>query len=263
MQKYPSRSHVVFRRDFSKHLFEVQAILESALSGKGKAPIKYLDVGAGAGVNAIILKSLFGFDSYIIDRYDEFAEDYARDIGNEKSVTAVLESFGVKVIKCDFIKEGFPFEPNTFDAISCFDVIEHFPFSPAPFLRNLELLLKTDGKLFIGTPNQVHFFNRLKSLAGRNTWEDFEYFYQTEQNFFGHVREFTPKELAEMMRRQQHLKLETLKYSCYPLFDRVGSIKNPLLRALGEASCRFLLKPVLNLFQSLNYYIVAISRKVA
>lgn len=254
---FPERSHGQLRHDFPKHAFEVGLLVQAMKGRPGRKTV--LDVGAGAGINAIILSKFCGFQSYVIDRYDEFNETLDRSVGCERSIAQNLKSFGVAVVKRDFVKDGFHFDPGFFDAIGCFDVVEHFTFSPVQVLSSMASLLKPGGALLIGTPNQVHLVNRIKAFFGKNTWEDFEY-YLTSETFYGHVRELTPAELAGLLGRVNGVKFSHLSFSDYPFHSR--------LKSMPSGGLRLLLTTLLSLYglvtwlvPNLKYYMVGVAHR--
>lgn len=61
-----------------------------------------------------------------------------------------------------------PFEDGQFDAVVCFETMEHFPFNPVPFVRDLHRVLRPGGRVFITVPNQAKLDKRLALLGGRS-----------------------------------------------------------------------------------------------
>ena len=129
---------------------------------------------------------------------DEFSDEVERVEGNFSSIEDRLNSKGVSFIKRNFIEHGLESEKDHYDIITCFSVIEHLPFSPRPVIRKMYNYLNEGGYIVVGTPNQVHLVNRIKCLFGINTWEDFDYISNSNE-FFGHVREYTSKELKDLV----------------------------------------------------------------
>jgi SAM-dependent methyltransferase len=78
---------------------------------------------------------------------------------------------------CDQVLVGdvetlaLPFEPATFDAIACGDVIEHLR-RPQDMLARLRGLLRPGGRLAITTPNVANWTIRLQLLFGRFRYTD-------------------------------------------------------------------------------------------
>ncbi|OFZ53960.1 MAG: hypothetical protein A2428_16300 [Bdellovibrionales bacterium RIFOXYC1_FULL_54_43] len=246
LESFPVAGRPVVASFFRKHIFELQQILKVARTKSTPRP-KFLDIGCGVGVNACVLSQVFGFEVFVADRLDEFAPELKREVGDADGVIRRWEQFGVKGIRQNFIQDGFPKEwQGTFDIVTTFDVIEHFTFSPLPFLRSSRELLNSGGTLMVGTPNQVHLYNRLKSLVGKNTWEDFQYFIDCD-TFYGHVREFTPRELREMILRTKLDNID-VAFSSYPIADRQAALaskigKLPATLASSALNALFSLNP--------------------
>lgn len=78
------------------------------------------------------------------------------------------------------------FEPNSFDAITMFDLVEHL-YSPLDELKEIYRLLKTGGVLCIFTPN----INSIKRIILRGKWYAFK---PREHNYF-----FSPSTLTRML----------------------------------------------------------------
>lgn len=93
-----------------------------------------------------------------------------------------------------------PFEDGQFDAVVCFETMEHFPFNPVPFVRDLHRVLRPGGRVFITVPNQAKLDKRLALLGGRSVLPPVPAYYQfAGQPFYGfHWREYTLAELVEL-----------------------------------------------------------------
>lgn len=245
---FPERSHPGIRHNKGKYRFELERIASALDSnGTGKVP-SILDVGCGFGVNLIMSKLLWKVDAVGLDRFDEFNDVHEREVGSRSRVINRMKSIGVMVRELDIITHPFDFEPYKFEVITNFDVIEHFSFSPMPLIKKMFDSLALGGTLLLGTPNQVHLRNRVRSLFGKNTWEDFDYYINAEI-FYGHVREFTPNEfrlICETLSKQV-----AIYYSTYPLHYKASVAKNQLGKMFFVTS-----DYILRMFPKLNYYMI-------
>ena len=230
---------------FYKHLSEIDLILDNiSKTSIDLKSLEILDVGGGLGINCIILKKIFGINSTVIDRLDEFDKKHNRATGNDTALKKRLNHFGVKIIESDFIKNNFNDLDKKFNCITCFSVIEHFSFSPKSFLNQLHRLCKKNALVLISTPNQLHLLNRFRALFGINIWENFDYYFHSDQ-YFGHVREFTADEMIRIATETQNLDLMTLDYSNFPIYSNNSMNyfkKNLALNILGyifELFCLF------------------------
>jgi 2-polyprenyl-3-methyl-5-hydroxy-6-metoxy-1,4-benzoquinol methylase len=94
-----------------------------------------------------------------------------------------------------------PFEPASFDAIVCGDLVEHLR-DPGTTLGRLRPLLRQRGRLVLSTPNVANWAMRLSLLAGR--WR------YTERGILDrtHAHLFTRKTLAETVEEAGYRILE-------------------------------------------------------
>ena len=97
-----------------------------------------------------------------------------------------------EVLIGDVEEQELTWEPGSFDAVLCGDVIEHLR-DPEGFLRRLRPFLKPDGRLVVSTPNVANWSNRLALLAGN--WRYTEVGIVAHTHFFL----FTKKTLEETL----------------------------------------------------------------
>ncbi|MFC1823044.1 class I SAM-dependent methyltransferase [Thermodesulfobacteriota bacterium] len=105
---------------------------------------------------------------------------------------------------------------NYFDAVLCFDTIEHVQH-PSGFLRASAALLKMGGVFIVSTPNRLSFFGklgRLLYLCGIHNNYFLGAFYNTD-----HVQIFTPNNLERLFIRNGMIPVrrEILRELSYPL----------------------------------------------
>jgi 2-polyprenyl-3-methyl-5-hydroxy-6-metoxy-1,4-benzoquinol methylase len=140
-----------------------------------------------------------------------------------------------QVIVGDAEAVELPFEPGSFDAIVCGDLIEHLR-DPGAFLARVRPLLRPDGRLVLSTPNVANWTIRLSLLFGR--------FRYTERGILDrtHTHLFTKATLVECL-EQAGYEVERLDFTVpVPI---VGGL--PLVERLAHAIGR--LRPGLLAFQ--------------
>ncbi|TAL48078.1 class I SAM-dependent methyltransferase [archaeon] len=82
-----------------------------------------------------------------------------------------------------------PYDDGTFDAVVCFQVIEHVK-DDAGFISEINRVLKSGGILILTTPNKA-----LRLKVGQKPWNRF------------HVREYYANELEDLLRNFQESKV--------------------------------------------------------
>jgi len=83
-----------------------------------------------------------------------------------------------------------PYEPASFDAVVCGDLVEHLR-DPGSTLARLRPLLRPGGRLVLSTPNVANWALRLSLLGGRWRYTDRGILDRT------HAHLFTRKTLIE------------------------------------------------------------------
>lgn len=147
--------------------------------------INILDIGCGIGVLAITLKKL-KYRVYCIDHPEV-----------EKKSWLINE--GIEFIHCNIENEKLPFANNTFDLITCLDVIEHLHSSPKRALKEINRVLKKEGYIIIETPNSANLRKRISVIFGRTNFPNIEYFFNSEYPYRGHIREYTKTEVKKII----------------------------------------------------------------
>jgi len=95
----------------------------------------------------------------------------------------VAERFCSEVHVGDLERMDLPFEPGSFDAVVCGDIIEHLR-DPDALLRRLRPLAKPGGLLALSTPNVANWTVRLKLAAGRFDYAERGIMDRTHMRFF-------------------------------------------------------------------------------
>jgi 2-polyprenyl-3-methyl-5-hydroxy-6-metoxy-1,4-benzoquinol methylase len=241
---FDEKHHRQLEVDKFKHKFEIENILSCLKENGGESVI---DIGCGAGVNQIILSKLYGIKCTVIDRFEEFNPEHNRTAGDTDRVIKRLNEHSIKVIVGSYADIDFSDMESSFDVVTSFDVIEHLNHRPKLFLDILNKLRNPEGRVLMGTPNQQHIMNRIKSVFGKNTWEDFDIWFECE-NFYGHVRELLPSELLKIgnlyNKDSSNVDVKILS-SNYPFqfrLKRVGFIIDNLLSKISSLSYYLIVK---------------------
>ncbi len=137
----------------------------------------------------------------------------------------------VRLQKCDLDKERLPFEDNSIDVVTCFEVLEHLYTDPMHLMLEAKRVLKKpDGLFFLSTPN----INSLKALKRMLNMES-PYFwppYCITDLEIGHVKEYSVNELKLLFEKSGFsiLDMETFNHGEDDLFshDRLYQAGNVL-----------------------------------
>lgn len=160
---------------------------------------KILDVGSGIGIMALALKNLGG-EAIGVDKFI-FPEEENNDftISSFKQLKEKWDENGLKIVNQDILAEKLLFEDDSFDVVICDATIEHLIFSPKNLFYEINRVLKPKGVFFISTPNAATLLKRIRFVFGISPNWDIKDFYEQGNNFKGHTREFTAKEVEKMM----------------------------------------------------------------
>lgn len=158
---------------------------------------RVLDVGAGHGLLLSFLTEL-GHECHALDVQDQ--------------PTAHPDTYGVKKIAfhlCNVEVDSIPYPDDSFDAVVCCQVLEHFTHSHLSAMQEIRRVLRPGGIVEVDVPNAASFRNRSRMLRGKHITYDYEehYLYAKPILYRGmsfyprrHNREFTRLDLRILLR---------------------------------------------------------------
>lgn len=166
-----------------------------------------------------------------------------------------FETFGVEISTdaCSFAKKRYGlnvfngtieeanFKSNSFDAVTCFDVLEHVehPFST---LKEIHRVLKDNGILLLVVPN----FNR---VFFSSDWRKEDIFAKE------HLFYFTPKTMTEMLKQTgfkiMQMRTGLITWLLPKIFRKFGTEKRHQMKAAGDS-----------LMRKLSRHAIEIARKI-
>lgn len=103
--------------------------------------IRLLDVGVGYGHFLRLLETEAGMrDLHGMDPFP-------------RSIEIASAQTGARIVRGDITDPDWPFDPASFDAVTCFDVVEHLA-EPGAFFRQAARYLRPGGIAIVSTPNR-------------------------------------------------------------------------------------------------------------
>jgi SAM-dependent methyltransferase len=117
---------------------------------------------------------------------DDFGDANNKPIADE--VLTLHRKHGVEVVVADVLEKLPNIQPNSLDAVTCFDAMEHWNRSIRRVLHEVVSWLRPGGLFVLQTPNCVNLRKRLSVPFGKGKWSGMEYWYE-QKVFRGHVRE--------------------------------------------------------------------------
>lgn len=190
-----------------------------------------LDVGSGNGL-LLALLAMLGHDVHGVDLFDHGADElYVRH--------------GIAFRVCNIEADPLPFDPDSLDAVSCCQALEHFTHSHLPAVLEMKRVLVPGGMIELDVPNATGFRNRSRMLRGKHITFDYKqhYLYARPVVYKGreyyperHNREFTRAELALLLGEAgfREIDVRFLKSRRYRTgFERIRSVGTALKDAIA------------------------------
>jgi len=168
---------------------------------------KILEIGPFFSYTPFILREQ-GNEVHVIEGDDPAVHPLAtvyKNRGIEFAICDLFQVFGAPDTK----RHRLPFDDSQFDAVICWETMEHFNFNPVGFVRELRRILKPGGRAFITVPNVASLGGRVRLLLGKGIGTkpgDYIRFYNYEggRAFLGfHWREYALSELTQLFASQQ------------------------------------------------------------
>ena len=122
------------------------SVLQMLVTKHNQFPAQHLDIGSGTGNLIRLLRDRFQIKS--------FACDYTGSLMKED---------GIEVAIANLNNEKLPYQSNTFDIVTCTEVIEHLE-NYRETLREAYRVLKLNGTFVVTTPNILNLKSRIRFL---------------------------------------------------------------------------------------------------
>ena len=127
------------------------------------------------------------------------------DLAPDRFATA-FQRLQLEVARCNVETDPVPHSENSFDGVVFNEVFEHLRINPIFTLREALRVLKPGGVFLLSTPNLWSFRGirnfLFRQQAGVQSVDMFaEYEKLATLGHMGHVREYTPREVVEFLRK--------------------------------------------------------------
>jgi 2-polyprenyl-3-methyl-5-hydroxy-6-metoxy-1,4-benzoquinol methylase len=149
-------------------------------------PARLLDLGCSPGHLAMAL-SLSGLEVTGLDFHEEYPKRYLPEQWRQR----------LDIRYADLEREPLPFPDNSFDYITCCEMIEHLAIRhPKEIMTEAFRVLRPGGVMVLSTPQAANLGHVLALCQGTNVFWKEELFYGGLDR---HNREFTFLEIQRMM----------------------------------------------------------------
>ena len=125
-----------------------------------------------------------------------------------------MKSKRVKAVNVE--REEWPFEKESMDLIVMTEIIEHLTDDSKKYLGEAFKVLKKGGRILITTPNVTRWQNVINLILGKNIY--FPLKQLEEEIYYRHNREFTMRELEEILKKSGFVIEEKDYFIGYPPF---------------------------------------------
>jgi SAM-dependent methyltransferase len=150
---------------------------------------------------------------------DDFGDGVNADFDDE--ILPVHRSLGVEIFKRDALDSSLALPPGSFDAVTCFEAMEHWQGSPRELFRNAMDWLRPGGLFLVSASNCVDLKRRLSVPLGLGKWSDFDSWYGS-QRFRGRVRECDRDDLRRIAEDLRLTDVHVFGRNWWP--DRIGFV---------------------------------------
>lgn len=147
--------------------------------------LKILDIGIAYGHLSVLIKKLFNYQVFGIDKERPETNHWKERFDEE----------GIEFRLCDLERDPIPFEDEYFDIVLFCEVLEHVSnLCARATLKEINRVLKFGGTLVLTTPNGAALGNRLGFVMSS-----------------GHFREYTASECISLL-EENGFKIENIHF---------------------------------------------------
>ncbi len=171
---------------FNRHLITL-----SLIPTEGKLNI--LELGANPYFQTLLLKKFTPHDLFLANYFSEARQchDGSQQVNSKKYSESHL--FHFKHFNVE--QEDFPYTDCSFEVVIFAEILEHLTVDPVWTLKEINRVLKPNGKLIVTTPNVCRLENIQRLQRGENLYDPYSGY-----GVYGrHNREYTLTELNQLV----------------------------------------------------------------
>jgi len=186
------------RRTVERRFRFIVQNIEGYFKLNSQKPVRLLDAGCGDGVQLQMLTQIQEMEVWGVDN-------------NPLRASRAKRNFPITHIVCGDLLQ-LPFLPASFDIILCSQVVEHIPQDEL-LLKKLANLLKPNGLLILGTPNEGCLMARLRNrVLERNILKTTDHIHFYTESVIRQKVEEAGFEIQTMMRENWFFPLQRMNH---------------------------------------------------
>ncbi len=162
-------------------------------------------------------ETVAGDDKYFFlkDKVKISGKWYDAGSGTNKLRDLLEEQFQIHplVLDIDLDMEPLPFEDNSIDVVTNFELIEHL-MNPLFFMREIHRVLKPNGSLYITTPDSYCAYHKIEHLIERKYRAHFHEFIKTDLEWLLEKAGFKSFSIERFARqnRSKYMKIKPIRF---------------------------------------------------
>ncbi len=155
----------------------------------------------------------------------------------------VIERLGLEVTRCDVEREPIPLASGSIDAVVLHEVFEHMRIDLVKTLTEIARVLRPGGRLLVSTPNLTSLGGLRNLLLHGFAYSAAEHVYGEYEKLrtlghMGHVREYSPAEVVDLLERVGLVPEVVVYRGRYRRLGRAITAVAPILRPFFEVVAR-------------------------
>jgi 2-polyprenyl-3-methyl-5-hydroxy-6-metoxy-1,4-benzoquinol methylase len=174
------------------------------------SPTRILEIGGGQ--LAVLFRKLFDDDCTVADLSDRYISP--------------LRKAGVPFFRCNLMDPYSADHEDAFDIIVLLEVIEHIPVPAHVVFERIKRYLKSNGLLFLTTPNLFRIRNLVRMFFGVEFFDRFQM--PDADHSLGHQIEYSADQLKWQLERAS-MRIIMLEH------DQLGHVGHSFKAKLGRA----------------------------